>query len=112
MRYALRIRCIWFLCNDVMVNLTSKGRGGGGRRERPRGEERQIPLCCRLSLLKTVLAVVRVRCEARVLKAWYGCAAPENASVADVYLVSRGQSHARLTEYSSGGLDRTTVLKL
>jgi len=39
-------------------------------------------------------------CEARVL-AWYGCAEPENASVADVYY-----------EYSSGGLDRTTALKL
>ena len=32
---------------------------------------------------------------------WYGCAAPVNASVADVYY-----------EYSSGGLDRTTALKL
>jgi len=52
-------------------------------RERPRGEEREMPPC-----------------EARVL-AWYGCAAPENASVADVYY-----------EYSSGGLDRTTDLKL
>ena len=54
-----------------------------GDRERPRGEEREMPPC-----------------EARVL-AWYGCAAPENASVADVYY-----------EYSSGGLDRTTALKL
>jgi len=49
----------------------------------PRREEREMPLC-----------------EARVLT-WYGCAAPENASVADVYY-----------EYSSGGLDRTTALKL
>jgi len=39
-------------------------------------------------------------CEARVL-ACYGCAAPENTSVADVYY-----------EYSSGGLDRMTALKL
>jgi len=39
-------------------------------------------------------------CEARVL-AWYGCAAMENASVADVYY-----------EYSSGGLDRMTALNL
>ena len=39
-------------------------------------------------------------CEAKVL-AWYGCAAPENASVADVYY-----------EYLSSGLDRTTTLKL
>ena len=54
-----------------------------GDRERPRGEEHEMPPC-----------------EARVL-AWYGCAAPENASVADVYY-----------EYSSGGLDRTTALKL
>jgi len=38
-------------------------------------------------------------CEARVL-VWYGCAALENASVADLYY-----------EYSSGGLDRTTALK-
>ena len=52
-------------------------------RERPRNEEREMPPC-----------------EARVL-AWYGCAAPENASVADVYY-----------EYSSSGLDRTTALKL
>ena len=53
-----------------------------GDRECPRGKECEPP------------------CEARVM-AWYGCAAPENASVADVYY-----------EYSSGGLDRTTVLKL
>jgi len=45
-----------------------------------------------------VLIVDSVRCKARVLKAWYGCAGPENASVADVY-----------REYSSRGLDRTTV---
>ena len=38
--------------------------------------------------------------EARVV-AWYGCATPENASVADICY-----------EYSSGGLDRTTALKL
>ena len=55
-----------------------------GDRKRPRGEEREMPPYC----------------EARVL-AWYGCAAPENASVADIYY-----------EYSSGGLDRTTALKL
>jgi len=54
-----------------------------GDRERSHGEEHEVPPC-----------------EARVL-AWYGCAAPENASVADVYY-----------EYSSGGLDRTTALKL
>jgi len=48
-----------------------------------------------------VLIVVCVRCEARVLKAWYGCAARENTSVADIYY-----------EYSFGGLDRTTALKL
>jgi len=45
-----------------------------------------------------VLIVVRVRCEARVLKACYGCAVLENASVANVY-----------DEYSSDGLDRMTV---
>ena len=55
----------------------------------------------RLSVLAMVLIVVSVRCKARVLKVWYGCAAPENASVADVYY-----------EYSSGGLDRKTALKL
>ena len=60
-----------------------------------------MPLYCRLSLLAMVLIVVHVCCEARELKAWYGCAAPENASVTDVYY-----------EYSSGGLDRVTTLKL
>ena len=54
-----------------------------GDREHPRGEEHEMPPC-----------------EARVL-VWYACAAPENASVADVYY-----------KYSSGGLDRTTALKL
>jgi len=54
-----------------------------GDHERPRGEEREM-----------------LPCEARVL-AWYGCAALENASVADIYY-----------EYSSGGLDRATTLKL
>ena len=54
-----------------------------GDRELPRGEECEM-----------------LPYEARVL-AWYGCAAPENAPVADVYY-----------EYSSGGLDRTTALKL
>ena len=51
---------------------------------------------CRL-LLAMVLIVDRVCCEARVhvLKVWFGCAVPENASVVD--------------EYSSGGLERTTA---
>ena len=59
-------------------------------RELPRGEEREMPP---YTVLAMVLIVVSVRCKARVLKARYGCAAPENA---DVY-----------REYSSGGLDRT-----
>jgi len=63
-----------------------------------------MPPYCRLSLLAMVLTVVCVCCEARILKAWYGCAATENASVADVYLLAY--------EYSSSGLDRTTALKL
>ena len=53
-------------------------------------------LYTRLSVLAMVLIVGSVRCKARILKAWYGRAAPENASVADVY-----------REYSSRGLDRT-----
>jgi len=47
-----------------------------GDRERPRGEECEMPPYCRLSLLVMILTVVRVLCEARVLKAWYGCAMP------------------------------------
>jgi len=64
-----------------------------------------MPPYCRLSLLAMVLIVVHVCCEARVLKVWYGCAVPENASVADIYY---------RYEYSSahGGLDRATTLKL
>ena len=42
-----------------------------------------MPPYSRLSLLAMVLTVVRVCCEARVVKAWYGCAVPENASVAN-----------------------------
>jgi len=52
--------------------------------ERPHSEECEIPPYC----------------EARVL-AWYGCAALESASVADVYY-----------DYSCGGLDRKTALNL
>jgi len=48
-----------------------------------------------LSLLAMDLIVVRVRCEARVLKTWYGCAA----------------SHQWQTfTHSSSGLDRKTAV--
>jgi len=60
-----------------------------------------MPPYCRLSVLAMVFIVVSVRCKTRVLKALYGCAAPENASVADIY-----------SEYSPSGLDRMTALKL
>ena len=54
-----------------------------------------MPLYYRLLLIAMVLIVDCVRCEAGVLKAWFGYAVPENASVVD--------------EYSSGGLERTTA---
>ena len=69
-----------FVSNDVMINTSQIYNQGD--HERPSGEEYEMPPYCRLSLLVMILTVVRVRCEARVLKAWYGCAMPENASVA------------------------------
>ena len=44
-----------------------------------------MPPYGRLTVLAMVFIVVSVLCKARVLKASYGCAAPENASVADIY---------------------------
>jgi len=80
-RFVSFIYNLLFVSNDVMINTPEPAKfSTQGDRERPRGEE--------------------APCEVRVL-AWYGCAAPVNASVADVYY-----------EYSSGGLDRTTALKL
>jgi len=73
-----------FVSNDVMINTLEPAKFSSQEdRKRTRGEGHEM-----------------LSCEARVL-AWYGCAASENASVADVYY-----------EYSSGGLDRTTALKL
>ena len=46
-----------------------------------------------------VMIVARIRCQARILKAWYGCSVPDNATVSDVYY-----------EYSSGMLDRSVAL--
>ena len=81
-----------FVSNDVMkIQLFLEDC------ECPCDEEHEMPLYCRLSLLAMVPIVVCVHWKARILKASYGCAAPENASVADVCY-----------EYSSGGLDRMT----
>ena len=45
------------------------------------------------------MIVALIRCQEQILKAWYGCSVPDNATVSDVYY-----------EYSSGMLDRFVAL--
>ena len=47
-----------------------------------------------------VIVVLRIRCKVWVLKPWYGCAMPENATISDVYY-----------ECSLGVLNQGTTLR-
>ena len=64
-------------------------------------------------LVLMLFAILQVRCDARVLKQWYGCVVPSGSSVADVYAdsSSRTLNHGKpaADEYNHSSLFVTQI---